>query len=336
MTATLTRLACAAAHYSGLLDLAAAVREPRERLGPGLPFQILMYHRVGPMADHFTPGVTPDVFERHIQYVATRCRVLSVTDLLAAADAGTVPARAVAITFDDGYEDVFTYASPILQRHAVPATVYLTTGVIDANDTMWNDRVGVALRDTASPSIDGVPGVEPLPLRSVAERCAAVGSVLRALKPLPPDERERQVAALGKRLNVSFGAAPRMLRWDHIRAMAAQGIEMGGHTVSHPILSAVSEAKAQYELTASKRRIEAEVQQPVRHFAYPNGRAEDFNAAVQALVRDAGYRSAVSTIFGTNQVTTDRFALRRGGPWEAEPAVFAAKLWWYRWASRGD
>src|SRR5262249_23134855 len=96
--------------------------------------------------------------------------------------------------------------------------------------------------------------------------------------------------------------APRneMLSWDQVRLMSASGIDFGGHTVTHPFMSKLTPADAAWEVGECKRRIEQEVQKPVEFFAYPNGREEDFADANKDVLRAAGYRAAVTTIWGMN------------------------------------
>jgi hypothetical protein len=85
-----------------------------------------------------------------------------------------------------------------------------------------------------------------------------------------------------------------------------------------------------WEISECKRRIEQELQLPADYFAYPSGRGEDFGTWNKELVRNAGYRAAVTTIWGMNYRSTDRMELRRGGPWEQDAAQFAYKLDWYQ------
>lgn len=111
--------------------------------------------------------------------------------------------------------------------------------------------------------------------------------------------------------------------------MQAHGVDFGGHTVTHPFISKLTPEQVTWEASECKRRIEAELQAPVEHFAYPSGREEDFQASNKELIRAAGYRAALTTIWGTNHHSTDRMEFRRGGPWEENPALFAYKLDWY-------
>src|SRR5262249_21745200 len=126
----------------------------------------------------------------------------------------------------------------------------------------------------------------------------------------------------------------KMLTWDQVREMKANGIDFGGHTVTHPFLSKLTLTEADWEISECKRRIEAELQQPADYFAYPNGREEDFAAFNKELLKAAGYRAAVTTLWGINDRSTDRMELRRCGPWEKSPALFAYKLDWYQWLNQ--
>jgi peptidoglycan/xylan/chitin deacetylase (PgdA/CDA1 family) len=121
-----------------------------------------------------------------------------------------------------------------------------------------------------------------------------------------------------------------MLSWDEVRDMSRHGITFGGHTVTHPYLSRLTAQEAAWEAAECKQRIEVETQAPVRYFAYPNGREEDVAPWNADLLRSLGYTAAVTTIWGGNEPTTDRMFLRRGGPWEEDSALFAAKLDWYQ------
>jgi peptidoglycan/xylan/chitin deacetylase (PgdA/CDA1 family) len=331
MKAAIELAMCRAAYHSGLLDVATRFIEPPARSRPQGTFQILVYHRVSAEGDRFVPAVSAVTFERYVKYLRDHFVVLSLTDLVAAAEEERIPARAIAITFDDGYEDTYLHACPILHRYNVPATVFLATGLMDSDDPMWNDAIGTVIRNTTCPVLDGVPGCAPLPLTTTQQRLQTLERTLEALKVYPPAERAELTRQIGRTLKVPVARGPRMLRWEQVREMHTHGIEFGAHTVNHPILTSIPEAEAAHEISESKRCIEERLQAPVAHFAYPNGRARDFDETTKRLVRQAGFSTAVSTLFGTNTATTDRYELRRGGPWEEDTSVFATKLWWYRW-----
>jgi peptidoglycan/xylan/chitin deacetylase (PgdA/CDA1 family) len=308
--------------------------EPRGRSAADGRYQILVYHRVGDVGDPFVFAVPPSVFEAHVRYLRRHFHLMPLTDLLVAAARREVPPRALAITFDDGYEDLYTYAYPILRRHGVPATIYLTTGLMDADEGMWNDRVGAAIRDTAAEVLDAVPGCPPLPLMTQAQRLQALEGTLRVLKARAPLERDRLVASVQRALGVAAAGSPRLLRWRQVEEMGAAGIDFGAHTATHPVLSVLPAAEAEREIAEPKRIIEDRLQRPALHFAYPNGRPEDFTGETKRLVRTAGFASAATTIFDANTADTDPYELGRCGPLAYSPEVFVTKLWWHRRASK--
>jgi peptidoglycan/xylan/chitin deacetylase (PgdA/CDA1 family) len=138
------------------------------------------------------------------------------------------------------------------------------------------------------------------------------------MKEVSNQDRLSVLAELPARLGVSLPSDPPVgcepLSWPEVREMAANGVEVGGHTCTHPILSRVETREQLHdEISLCGKRIEAELQRPAQHFCYPNGRPADLNADTFAATRAAGYDSAVTTVSGLNTSRSDRFALRRIG-----------------------
>jgi peptidoglycan/xylan/chitin deacetylase (PgdA/CDA1 family)/CelD/BcsL family acetyltransferase involved in cellulose biosynthesis len=335
------RLIAAGCYYN--LGIPALVRPLRERyqvsIRPGLSCKprsepsarILYYHRVNDDADPFFPAIGTDLFESEMCFLARHYRVVGLDRLLDCLESGE-PETVVAITFDDGYQDNYRNAFPILQRYGLPATIFLTTGCLDTGEMLWFERLSGALKTTEREFID----LEiHLPircwLRTTAERLAANDRIGGILRELPDSSRRNCLDDILRQLAPRVtGARNAMLTWDQVRLMKARGIDFGGHTVTHPFLSRTDPQQAAWEIFECKRRIEQELQAPVPHFAYPNGREPDFNACNKELIRQAGYRAAATTIWGLNYPSTDRMELRRGQPWEENAAMFAYKLDWYQ------
>ena len=152
------------------------------------------------------------------------------------------------------------------------------------------------------------------------------------MKALPDTDRRLGMEHVLRQLAASTAGerTGKMLSWDDIRFMKQNGMDFGGHTVSHPFLSKMPGDRVAWEVSECKRRIEEEMQAPVKHFAYPNGREEDFGAWNKGLIRNAGYDAAVTTIWGMNDGSTDLMELKRGGPWEPYFPLFAYKMDWYQ------
>jgi peptidoglycan/xylan/chitin deacetylase (PgdA/CDA1 family) len=115
--------------------------------------------------------------------------------------------------------------------------------------------------------------------------------------------------------------------------MHRNGISFGSHTLKHPVLTTIPIEEAKREICISKQVIEDALGSPATTFAYPVGRREDFNHSVKAIVKDAGYVCAVTTIFGANDSGQDLFELKRGIPWEVDLPSFATKLSWYKFTT---
>jgi hypothetical protein len=151
-----------------------------------------------------------------------------------------------------------------------------------------------------------------LDLKTIASRLTAAGRVNSMLKRMPDQERQRGLYALCAELKVGLPQTPpseySSATWDQLREMEAGGIEIGSHSVSHPILTNISASRLESELVESRRRLESELHHAVELFCYPNG---DFNAEVRRAVASAGYRAAVTTSPGFNDRGSDLFALDR-------------------------
>jgi peptidoglycan/xylan/chitin deacetylase (PgdA/CDA1 family) len=300
------------------------------------PFLILIYHRVHPQPGPFMiDPVPPDRFDRQMRHLARAYRPLPLAELLERSREGTVPAGAVAVTFDDGYADNAEHALPILARHRIPATVFLVTGCIGTGRIPWHDEVLLAFASARAGAIR-VPGqgpeTPPMPLGTEEERRRAAFTSLAALKLMPEAARLAGVRAIQEALGSGdpAAAASLMLDWDRIRAMRGDGVTFGSHTETHPILSRVAPGRAREEITDSKRTIERELGEEAPFFAYPNGRPEDFDETAVEALRAAGYRAALTTTFGANEAGEDPLRWRRAAAWTSDPRRFALQLAWYR------
>jgi len=297
--------------------------------GPGAALTILIFHRVLPAPDPLFPDeVDVARFDTICRCLKQWFQVLPLAKAVQALAAGRLPARAAAITFDDGYADNHDAAMPVLQRHGLSATFFIATGFLDGG-VMWNDQVIEALRRSARADIDlgdiGLPAAR-LALGSVAERRSAVDAVLTAAKYLALDDRAQVVQRL---LAVCGVASPQglMMSSRQVQAMHSRGMGIGAHTVNHPILARLSASAAQEEMGRSKAQLESLLQTPVGLFAYPNGRPErDYVAPNVAAVQALGFDAAVSTAPGVAVAGSDLFQIPRFTPWDRAPWRFGLRL----------
>jgi peptidoglycan/xylan/chitin deacetylase (PgdA/CDA1 family)/CelD/BcsL family acetyltransferase involved in cellulose biosynthesis len=296
--------------------------------------RILYYHRVNNDGDPFFPAISTELFEKQMRHLARNHTVVPL-DTAVGHLRERRPGSLLAITFDDGYQDNHWNALPVLRRYRLPATIFLSTGGLDSREPLWFEHLAEAVKTSAESHIDvelDLP--RRLRLGSIEERLAANDVLYGHLRQLPDRVRRERLAEFLKLLG--YGESVRkdkMLTWDQVREMSRNGISFGGHTVNHPFLSKVTPQLAEWEVTASKQRIEEELQASVSLFAYPSGRESDVEEWNRNVLARAGYSVAVTTIWGPNFPSTDPLKLKRGQPWEPDPAVFASKLDWYQWVN---
>ncbi len=288
---------------------------------------ILIFHRVLAEPDPLFPE-EPDAnrFDAMLHWVRALFNVLSLEDATQRLTAGTLPARAAAITFDDGYADNFAVAMPILRRHGLTATFFISTGYLDGG-RMWNDTIIDALRRCTSSVLDlNDLALGRLDLATLQTRRAAIDALLRALKYRPLGER----IAVSERIARTASVVPRadlMMTMSQVRGLREGGMEIGAHTVSHPILAKLSLTDARNEVTESRQQLESGLQQPVRMFAYPNGKpGTDYRREHADLARELGFLGAVSTGWGAASGTTDAMQLPRFTPWDRTRGRFGLRL----------
>lgn len=340
------RLGANMLHYSGSLTMLQRYYRQRKAFSgkariESQPFLILLYHRVNPHNDPLFPAVSLSVFDEQARYFARNFRVLRLTEIIRRVESGyPLEPFTLAITFDDGYLDNYTFAHPILKKYDLPATLFVATGYIGTGMMMWNDRLALAIKTAIRQKVAWRAGIREflLPIGTLEEKVRSFTTVLKELKVLP--ERDKVIALQDLLDTLESGRTdiPRvMLEWEHLHRMAESGWEIGSHTVNHPILTRVESSRAVLELRESKRQIEYQIQMPVSLCAFPNGKRSDFNAHIKSLTRDLGYRAAVTTLRGINECHSDLFELRRSSIWETSLPTLACKLFlMYQGASHGD
>jgi peptidoglycan/xylan/chitin deacetylase (PgdA/CDA1 family) len=288
---------------------------------------ILIFHRVLPAADPLIPELpTTAEFETAMRWVRDWFNVLPLGEAIERLYAGTIPARALAITFDDGYADNEQHAAPILANLGLSATFFIATGFIGSG-CMWNDQVIEAIRRMRAPELDLRPhGLPVHALNTDAQRRQAVGVVLTAIKHLEPDRRQSIADAIGAL--AGFERPPAlMMSGDQVRALRARGMDIGAHTVTHPILTRLGADAARDEMARSKRDLEQLLGEPVRLFAYPNGvPGQDYGPEHATMARECGFAAAVSTAWGAASTTSDRFQLPRFTPWDRTRLRYGVRL----------
>lgn len=274
--------------------------------GPQAALPILMYHRVLERPDPLQGELhLARVMDTQFRTLRQFFNVLPLDEAAEMLTEGRLPPRAVCITFDDGYRDNHDLALPLLQKHGLTATFYVASSYLNGG-LIFHDVLIETIRHAATGILDlGIDGLERLPISDMASRVAAVQHLMGAMKYLPPLQRQQ----LSERLLDTLGSnAPRslMMSDEQVRAMSRHGMSIGGHTAHHVILSKLSPEAAREEIVSNQQTLSGLIGKSLRSFAYPNGKPGiDYDAAHVQLVRELGYRNAVSThsAVGTRQAS---------------------------------
>jgi peptidoglycan/xylan/chitin deacetylase (PgdA/CDA1 family) len=338
---------------TGLRNLWETAQWLKYRLWPGA--LILMYHRVTELTnDPHWVAVTPKRFAEQMDIIRRYCIPISLQELLKALQERKVPKRAVVITFDDGYADNLYEAAPLLERYDIPATVFVTTGQIGNPRESWWDELDRLLLQ---------PGILPPELRltingsvfdfqlngsstyteenyrrdrdwNIARdddpgpRQYLFRKLLEVMSAITGEERQELLDELTTWAGADPSARPthRPLTIDElIRLGKCALMEVGAHTMTHPMLAGLSVIDQRREIKQSKQTLEAILNRSATSFAFPFGSS---SRETVAIVRDEGFACACSTRADVVSIGTDYFQLPRlcVRDWDGERFIR-----WLRW-----
>jgi len=273
-------------------------------------FGVLMFHSFSRESEANLEAICSHI-ARHFEPV-------SLSKIVDAIDGRTtLPDNALTVTVDDGYRN-FLHGHPVFRKHRIPATLYAVSGFAAGQLWLWPDQVEFGVRNSPRNTlrVSLLSGVMDLPLDSPEARTATLSRLLDVLKETPNNERRAFMQSFGTVCGVDIPAGPpagrEALTGDELRALSQEGVEIGCHTATHPILSRVEDlAELKREIVGAKEHLEEQTRIPVRHFCYPNGRSIDINHDVLRLVGEAGFLSAVTCTWGLNTTQAERFQIRR-------------------------
>lgn len=322
---------------------------------------ILLYHRVGDVGtDPWALAVTPDHLADHLEVLRRDFRVVSLRELDRALDRGTPQERLVAVTFDDGYRETLLHVRTLSGRAGIPLTAFLPAGALGGDREFWWDELErILFHPGPLPQRLELPingRVHQWELGDAADDGHSMSEHQRRWRAWeePPGPRQSTYRALyDLLLPLRHGGQrevlDRVLDWagftaavrpSHCWLTASEAstlardpaIEIGAHTITHPVLSTLPAHTQWEEIQMSKTRLEALVGRPVTSFAYPYGRHGHYTPNTVALVRRAGFARACMNVPGLAARRTDRFQLPRvqSQDWDAE--AFRQRL--FQWFDR--
>lgn len=305
-------------YYSSMLRLLTAFFG---RGGKSHRAAILFYHRFrrpGEGSTDLLPRLDCGEFERQMAYLKKTYEIISLDDAVTQLrEAKGFRRPTIILTIDDGYRDNYTLAYPIIRKHDLPVTIYLTAGFIGGEKCLWLDDIEYALRSTGCDvfNTEKALGEERIDISTHEKKKAAEKKLYSALAKKGEQERKEVLQELFAALDVPKPSAPVrdrvMMNWEEVNEMAANGVDFGAHTVSHPFLPVMPLDVAKREILDSKRIIEEKTGKTVRHFAIPNGKDDDFSPELRRICSENGFDTVVTTEPGVICGSSDPYALAR-------------------------
>lgn len=284
---------------------------------------ILTYHRICETRPDYPfdlelISASPEQFDWQAKWLASNADPITFLDL-AEIEAGLrkMPKRPVIVTFDDGFDDNYQIASPILHEHGVPATFFVSTDYIGTERVFWYDWLAhqVLNPDAERISIESLDLDQALP-SSMAERRTMTAALLNTVKRAPYAKQQLLIAELERSQlrdkGNQYRHLSRTMSWDNLREMSSKGMEIGSHGAAHLMLSKLDDAQLTHELTASKQTIEQHIGQSVCSIAYPVGESDACDERVFAYAQKAGYQYGCVFMPGANKLSSaPHLSLRR-------------------------
>lgn len=300
------------ASFLSITGITSPARRGREKLS------IVTFHRILPESQRLTypfPGlaVTPEELDAFLTYLKQHFDCGSLSTQHTRHLSGEITSRPLlAVTFDDAQYDNYSNARPVLARHGIKASFFVPVVAVERQELLWHDRFGFALRallnqEQGGPaqltdilSAAGMPTSDPYNL---------VGRVVQASKGLTLEARLRLVEQVAKAAGATEAPAyARLMTFAELAELAADGHEIGSHSMTHCMMPECDDSALAYEIAESRRVLQDRLGLPIETFCYPNGNSD---ARTAQAVAQAGYRRAVTTAWGYNGQDSDRFRLRR-------------------------
>ena len=265
-----------------------------------------------------------------MQHISKYYSVLSLEQILSRIKDDTgLPKNCLAVTFDDGFADNYTFAYPILKKYNLLATIFLTVDCIETQTSLWFDQILSAFKATGKKRLVCPITETVFDVDSMEKKLHAAHIMLEQLKKQENAQRKKSIHAVLKELCISSTetqSASNLLTWPRIEEMSRHNVTFGSHTMTHPILANLPVSELDWELATSQQVVEHKIGKAVRFFAYPNGKAQGFYETIAQAVKQAGYKAPVTTVPEINTPATDPFAWGRYKPWQNQVEQFSLAL----------
>jgi peptidoglycan/xylan/chitin deacetylase (PgdA/CDA1 family) len=290
------------------------------------PLSILYYHHVFAQLESYHPDdLSAEQFEQQIQFLSKNFNILPMTEAMLLLSQNRLPAKALVLCFDDGYQDNANIAVPILKKYNCSATFFIATEGVERG-YLWNDIVEQSIKRTRHTFISENILGQVLSLDTEKEKIHTYHCLVNYLKFKSNAERSRLLGELIDELQVTIFSRT-MMDARQIKQLQQDNFTIAAHTHTHTILSTESDEQCHVELLTNKQYLEAIIGQPVNFLAFPNGLSgRDFTKQHSKIAKQLGFQAAFSTNDGGALSTTNPYAIPRFMPYRKQLPLFALSI----------
>ena len=285
---------------------------------------ILLYHGVTSIKskgieNSSNKHIHVDSFEREMAFIKKNYPILSMDEVISIYKKNKkIKGEYFAVTFDDGFKNNFTDAYPILLKYEVPATFYISTGMINSKKLFWVDKIECCINNSKKNKFDIKIQNKyySFDLSNKFSKIKALTEIKKLCKLLPKKNKDKVIKDLSSTLNITpsikYGKNYETLTWANVRKMnKSKLITFGAHTIDHDILSYLKKNEMEYQVTESIKKLSSEISENVRHFSYPEGQQNHFNKDVIRFLKKKGIHCSPSAINGICSSKDNLFNLKR-------------------------
>ena len=283
-----------AIHFLGINFLA-------RQIYPNYP-RIIMFHKICPSTQKDFSCLNVDDFRQYLKYIKKYYYPMKVCDLVNSRnEQGFYPRNAVAITFDDGFKSFYDFAWPVLQEFEIPATIFVVPDLVEQQSWIWPDQLSYIYDNGLNSFTDKTKN-----------------QLTAELKKMPSEKRDMFISDSIKRSGMAMpNNIPenfQLMTWKLLKELSESSlVEIGSHTLTHPILSTENSQNSWEEISTSRRVLERKIGRPVKSFCYPNGQIGDYRSDQMEMIRKAGYSCGIASHFGYVTPDSNLMALPRIG-----------------------
>jgi peptidoglycan/xylan/chitin deacetylase (PgdA/CDA1 family) len=266
--------------------------------------RILMYHNFSGPGETNTDAVSVSAARTQLEYLRHHFHVVPLNRLVDQLRSGApLESRTVALTIDDGRRNCYEFFFPLLKEFGMPATFFVVSSFIRGEDWLWTDKV-LWLSEQSVPHRELAPN--------------KIEGLFETLNQMRPEGRDARIGSISAEMGVSIPKEPPSkyapCSWAQLREMGDSGlVEIGSHTVTHPILASLTDGESWQQLTVSRAQVEEGLGRKVESFCFPNGKPSDYRSNHLQQLRDAGYSCAVVARFGMASSRANPYELPRIG-----------------------